>query len=391
MAKKRIQFGIGGMFVPPAELNAAAVQRYEKEGFDFVAYWDVMCSFIPRSIWTPDIVPAAEFYDIDCFMDAFALMAQAATVTSKIGLGIFATDVLRRPPPVLAQSFLTIDHMAKGRAWFALGAGETKQFAPYGIPREKPFGHLEESIKIIRMLGESKGTVDYEGPIWNLKNAVLTLPPYNGKLPPLYVATGPGRGMDICGKYSDGWGTFLPPTGSPEWYAEQVKTIKRTAEENGRDPEQLDFIGGIMAIIAPTEDLVDQATLSPALRWDAASLVSGPEAWKRFGVKNPLGENWSYPRDLVPMDWSRENTLKIANQVTPEMVRNMRACGTPQSVADQLQPYIDAGMNKILVANYAELVLSGGWGDATGGGNGVVAQTYDIIRKRNGMPTLAAA
>jgi phthiodiolone/phenolphthiodiolone dimycocerosates ketoreductase len=388
MTKKRLQFGIGGMLVPPAELNVTSVQRYEKEGFDFVAYWDILCSFIPRSIWTPDIVPAAEYFDIDCYMDAYALMAQAAAVTSKIEIGLFATDSLRRPPAILAQSFLTIDHIAKGRAWFAMGAGEAKQFAPYGLPREKPLAHLEECLKIIRLLGESDGLVDYEGPIWNLKNAILSLPPYNKKMPPLYVVTGPGRGMEICGKYSDGWGTFLPPTGSPEWYAEQVKNIKQIAEANGKDPEQLDFIGGVMAIIAPTEDLVDQATQSPALRWDAAALVSGPDAWKRFGQKNPLGEGWSYPRDLIPMDWSREDTLKIASQVAPEMLRNLRSCGTPQSVADQLQPYIDAGVNKILIANYAELVLTGGWGDATSG-NGVISQTYDIIRKRNGMPTMA--
>ena len=390
MAAKKISFGIGGMFMPPATLNAQAVQRYEKEGLDFVCYWDVLCSFIPRSIWTPDIVAAAAYYDIDCYMDAFALMAQAAALTEKIEIGLFATDTMRRPPAVLAQSFLTIDHIAKGRAWFTLGAGEIKQFTPYSHPREKPFGHLEESIKIIRMLGESKGVVNYDGPIWNLKNAILALQPYNNKMPPLYVASGPGRGMEICGKYSDGWGTFLPPTGSPEWYAEQVKEVKRIAESNGHNPDDMAFFGGITAIVAPTEDLVDIATQNLALRWDAASLVSGPEAWKRFGQENPLGEDWSYPRDLIPMNWSREDALKIANQVSPEMVRNLRCCGTPQSVADQLQPYIDAGMNKIMIANYGELVLSGDWGDALSGG-GVVSQTYEIIRKRNGMPTLGAA
>ena len=41
--------------------------------------------------------------------------------------------------------------------------------------------------------------------------------------------------------------------------------------------------------------------------------------------------------------------------------------------------------NKILIANYGELVLSGDWGDAMAGQK-VVAETYDLIRKRNGMP-----
>jgi phthiodiolone/phenolphthiodiolone dimycocerosates ketoreductase len=90
------------------------------------------------------------------------------------------------------------------------------------------------------------------------------------------------------------------------------------------------------------------------------------------------------------MDWSREDALRIAEQVKPDDVRNVRFCGTPQSVADQLQPYIDAGLNMLLVGNYAELVLSGDWGDALAGQN-VVADTYDLIRRRNGIPVPATA
>ena len=381
MARRKLEFGMGGVFMPPPELNAAAVQGYEAQGLDFVCYWDQLCMTFPRTIWAPDIVPAAAVYDIDCYMDAFALMTQAAMVTSRIQLGIFAVDALRRPPPVLAQSFFTIDHIARGRCWFTLGAGEIKQFRPWGLPREKPFGHLEECIKIIRMLAESRELVNYDGPIWKLKNAILAFDPYEKRCPPLYVACGPGKGIEICGNHADGWGTFLPPSGSPEEYAAIVREVKQRAEAAGRDPDQLAFFGGICAIVAPTEAQVAKATENLAIRWDVASLVPGPSSWARFGKTSPLGD-WSYPRDLVPMDWSREDALRIARQVTPEDVRNLRVCGTPQQVADQLQPYIDAGMNKILIANYGELVLSGDWGDALAGQR-VVAETYDIIRRRN--------
>ena len=196
MAAKNIKFGMGGVFMPPVELNAQAVQRYEKSGIDFVAYWDQLCMTFPRSIWTPDIVPAAATYDIDCYMDAFALATQAAMVTEKIGIGIVATDCLRRPPSVLAQSFLTIDHIAKGRAFFCLGAGEIKQFAPHGLPRDKPFAHMEEAIKIIRMLAESKVPVTYDGPIWKLKNAILAFQQLN---PHLIALTLQKRGHRCAG------------------------------------------------------------------------------------------------------------------------------------------------------------------------------------------------
>jgi len=380
----QIKFGLGGVFMPPPELNAEAARGYEAAGLDFIAWWDQLCMTFPRSIWTPDIVPAAETYDIDCYMDAYALMTQAAMVTEKIELGIVATDTLRRAPNVLAQSFLTIDHIAKGRAFFTLGAGEVKQFAPYSLPRNKPFAHLEEAIRIIRALWESREPVTYEGPIWNIDRGILAFEPYEGRCPPLLVAAGPGRGIEIAGKHADGWITFLPPCGDPEWFAEQVATVRRHAAEAGRDPEALTFGAALCSIIAPTEDEVDTATQNLALRWDAAALVPGPSGWGQFGAENPLGKDWSYPRDLIPMHWSREDALAIAEQVTPEMVRKLRFSGTPQSFADQLQPYIDAGLNMLLVGNYAELVLSGDWGDAMAGQN-VVAEAYDIIRDRNGQ------
>ena len=37
MAAKNIKFGMGGVFMPPVELNAQAVQRYEKSGIGIVA------------------------------------------------------------------------------------------------------------------------------------------------------------------------------------------------------------------------------------------------------------------------------------------------------------------------------------------------------------------
>jgi len=212
---KQIKFGLGGIFMPPADLNAQAVQGYEAAGLDFVAYWDQLCMTFPRSIWTPDIVPAAETYDIDCYLDAYALMTQAAMVTETIELGIVATDVLRRAPNVLAQSFATIDHIAKGRAFFTLGAGEIKQFKPYSLPRNKPFAHLEEAIKIIRMLWENDGTVDYDGPIWQLRNAILAFQPYENTCPPILVAAGPGRGSRSPEPTRTGGSPTSPQEGQP--------------------------------------------------------------------------------------------------------------------------------------------------------------------------------
>lgn len=92
-------------------------------------------------------------------MDVWSLMTSTAMVTNRVRIGLTATDALRRPPAVLAQQALSLDHFAHGRFFLTLGAGEVKQFTPYGLSREKPFTHLQESMKIIRLLWESDGPV----------------------------------------------------------------------------------------------------------------------------------------------------------------------------------------------------------------------------------------
>jgi phthiodiolone/phenolphthiodiolone dimycocerosates ketoreductase len=184
----------------------------------------------------------------------------------------------------------------------------------------------------------------------------------------------------------------MPPCGEPEIYAKQVKEVKEHAERAGKDPEQLIFQAAFMTLIEADEAAVQRATENLALRWDCAATLPSTEPWKAIGVKNPLGDDWSYSRDLVPAEWSREDALRIANAVSPETVRKLRICGTPESAAKQIQSYIEAGANYVWAANYSGLVSVGelGTGDT---GIEPILETYDYLRKANGqvaMPRKAA-
>ena len=56
-------------------------------------------------------------------------------LTERLELMLMAVDVFRRSPNILAQQILSLDHLSKGRGIVCIGAGEMKQFKPYGIPR----------------------------------------------------------------------------------------------------------------------------------------------------------------------------------------------------------------------------------------------------------------
>ena len=388
---KKIKYGMFGVQFPPLELNAKAARYYEKAGLDFIAYSDQTCFTIPRSIWTPDIIAAAAYVDVDTALDPVVLIAQAAMVTEKIEMGLFAMDVFRRAPSVIAHSILSLDHISKGRAHFYLGAGEIKQFKSYGIPREKPMSRLEEVLKIVRLLVERTDPVDFDGQIFKMNKALMTAAPYNNVAPKIGCVGG-GKALDFAGRLGDGWGVFMPPCGEPELYAKQVKEVKEHAERADKDPQQLIFQAAFMTLIEKDEAAVQRATENLALRWDCAATLPSTEPWKAIGLKNPLGDDWSYSRDLVPADWSREDALRIANAVSPETVRKLRICGTSEDAAKQIQPYIEAGANYVWVANYSGLVSVGelGTGDT---GDEPIFQTYDHLRRMNGqavVPRVAA-
>ena len=48
--------------------------------------------------------------------------------------------------------------------------------------------------------------------------------------------------------------------------------------------------------------------------------------------------------------------MSIADQITPDDVRKARFLGTPEQVADQVEPYLAAGVTHVLSYNFAGFV-----------------------------------
>ncbi len=376
-----LKLGASGVPFPPIAAGVEAARQYEAAGLDFITYWDQLNLTVPRSIWTPDLCPAAEFWNIDTWMEPFPLMTAAALATEKIEF-MTVNDALRRPPALLVQLLLTMDHVSRGRFTYCLGAGENKQFKPYGLLRSRPFGHLEEALKIIRLLCDSDEPVNYEGPIWNLENAIVGLGIYGEKPPRVIVAGGPGKALRFGATLADGWQVYLPACASPEEYAEQVAELRRCAEEAGKDPDELVVMGTMAVFVGPDEQAIEDALANPVARWDAAVLQPGGGTYERMtGKANPFGPDWAYARDLIPMSVSREEALSMIDQVTPDDVRACRFTGTPEQVAEQMQPYVDAGITHLLPLDCSSLVMLGNYTPSETAG--VMAQLWDEVRKRN--------
>jgi phthiodiolone/phenolphthiodiolone dimycocerosates ketoreductase len=378
----KVKLGNAGVYFPPADNVLTGAQMADATGIDFSIFFDQLNLTIPRSMWVPELVKAAANFDIDCWMDPWVLAGSAAVVTEKVQLAC-VSDALRRRPANLAQLALSVDHMSKGRFMLCMGAGETKQFRPYGLERRRPFTHLQESIKIIKKLWASHDPVSYDGPIWKLEDAILSLNPYNvGQPPPIVVLGGPGRSIEIAGTHADGWASYFPACGDAEWFAGRRQELREFAERAGRDPDAQILMGMFLCVMEETDAAAEALCDNLALRWDAAVMMPSGASWHQWNPDNPphpFGDEFHYARDLIPMEWSREDAVRIAQSVPPEIVAQSKFTGSPKTIANMIAPYIDAGMTHVLVANYGQLVTTGDFSDAVANVN-LLAETMQSLR-----------
>src|SRR6202008_1267833 len=119
--------------------------------------------------------------------DAIAVAAAAAVLTRNVPIATSVVDTVRRHPAMLAQSALTLDHLSRGRFILGVGSGEAENTLPYGFDFSKPIARFEEALRVIRLLWESAGPVDFEGQFFQLHHARMDTEPYEGRFPGIWV------------------------------------------------------------------------------------------------------------------------------------------------------------------------------------------------------------
>src|SRR4029079_2107402 len=197
-----------------------------------------------------------------------------------------------------------------------LGSGETENTVPYGFDFAKPVSRFEEALKVIRLLWDSEGTVDFDGRFYQLHHARLDTEPYEGA----YPRTGSGgsgpRTLELVGRYADGWW----PTGAwtPEQYAEKLTAVRTSAERSGRDPMAITPCYIQVCLIGRDDAALAEILDAPLVK--AFLLQVSAEVLRRVGYKHPMGENWRGYQDIDPATLTRERIIEFLDRVDPECI-----------------------------------------------------------------------
>jgi phthiodiolone/phenolphthiodiolone dimycocerosates ketoreductase len=310
---------------------------------------DHMVSFWPDSIWTPEFTDLATVSPSPHrHLDALAVAGAAAVLTKNVPIATSVVDTVRRHPAMLAQTALTLSHLSKGRFILGLGSGETENTVPYGFDFSRPVSRFEEALKVIRLLWDSQGPVDFKGEFFRLQHAHMDTELYEGRCPPIWIGASGPRMLEIAGRYADGWW----PAGawSPEDYAAKLKTIRAAADKAGRDPM------AIVPAYIQTCLIGDEAELAEVLQ---APLVKAlvmqipADILRQHGHAHPMGEQWRGFQDIDPRVLTRERILEMLEKVDPQSILDVIPHGTAQQVARIVKDYCDAGLRVPKILDYS--------------------------------------
>jgi phthiodiolone/phenolphthiodiolone dimycocerosates ketoreductase len=368
----RLSVGIETNCTAPMNLERTSLRLFQIMGVDSFFLPDHYLSFIPRSMWGPTLTPAAKMIPSpDAYFDPFVMMGMMAARYRRIRIGTGVTEPFRRHPATLAQAFVTIDHLTKGRAILGVGNGERENTEPYGIPFTKRVARLEEALSIIRLLWESRGEpVSFDGSTWRLRDALFATPLYNGKPPALWIAAHAPRMLGLTGRFADGW--FPTKKMTPQEYGDCLQRIRAAAAEarrplNGFEP-------GLQIQLALGTDrrtVIQQILKVPAVG-AMAMLLPGP-LWTRHGLKHPLGDNFEGFPEFVPETITAEQIESARRQVTAELIGDGIVAGSVDEVVDAIRPLVAAGLRHVVIWNIGPL--------ATGATPADLLRLWALIRK----------
>lgn len=179
----------------------------------------------------------------DGVWESVAIAAAVAATTSHINLGQSVVNSPYRAPAMTAKIAETIDEISGGRFVLGIGAGNTpdSDYEAFGIPTDRRFSRFAEAIQIIHGLLKN-GQVDFEGEFYSVKHAELVLrgPRQNG--PPINIAAGGPKMLELTARYADAWNWWGWDETLEQIRARLrpiIEVLEQACEVEDRDPSTL--------------------------------------------------------------------------------------------------------------------------------------------------------
>ncbi|AXB44765.1 LLM class flavin-dependent oxidoreductase [Amycolatopsis albispora] len=336
-----MEVGLAWDAVGPIDGGRGLLELARTAGFDTFLVFDHLINVFPRQAWDAGFSYLATGLPTpDQSLEYATVLGDFASRAGSVRLAVGVTDPRRRHPAVLAQAALTLAQLTERPPVLGIGAGALENLQPYGIGHDHPAGRVEEALRLLRMLFDTKGPYDFEGRFFTLDHAIMDLRAPDGGVPEIWVGGGGPRMTALAGRYGDGW---LPPElMPPAEYARKWAVVRESAVAAGRDPDRIVAAGGVPIVVAETDADARELARTKAIRFVA--LHAGAAKWHECGVSHPFGDDYQGLSQLLPHRLTREEVEHALSRVTDELVAEVAIVGSRQTVLDRLGELADAGL-----------------------------------------------
>ena len=190
------------------------------------------------SIWLSDRVVGGRF-PLEPIV-ALSLVA-AYSDTLKFGTSVLALPL--RNPLLLAKQLATLDYLSKGRLLPAVGLGQDDpvEYQACRVDKAGRGKRADEAIQVIRRLWE-EDQVTHNGQFFTLNDVSVVPKPVQKPSPPIWIGGRSKAAQRRTGRLGDGW---LVSQATPSEVDQGRKLIFRTAAKHNRTVDE-DHIGTML-------------------------------------------------------------------------------------------------------------------------------------------------
>ena len=271
---------------------------------------------IDGDVWEPDQIAKVEEHGFDILttgehivffrpiLDTITVLSYAAAVTNRIKLVPSTLILPLRHPAILAKELTSIDLLSKGRLIASVGIGGDypREFDACGVSMKERGVRANEGIEIMKKFWSGE-RFDYQGKIFQMEDMDMLPGPYQEGGPPLWVCGRSDPAMKRAAKYGNGWQPYMYTASQ---LSESVDKVTEFAGEMGRELPD-DFAFTTFMYVSMHDDVEE--------------------------ARNRAIEQLSY-RFNMPFE---------------KIVDKYCAYGPPDKIISELQTYVDAGTNHIII------------------------------------------
>ncbi|QFS90345.1 Phthiodiolone/phenolphthiodiolone dimycocerosates ketoreductase [Mycobacterium sp. THAF192] len=297
----------------------------------------------------------------ECFISERFSTKEAATicgavgaVSESIGITTGATNHNTRHPIVMAAYATTMHRLTGGRFTLGIGRGVPPIQRAFGMP-EITTAQMEDFAQVMRRLFRGETIVGHNGPIGRYP-ALRLDPNFDEDVKLGIVAFGP-KSLELGGRAFDK--VILHTFFTDETLQRCVRTVKRAAEEAGRDPAAVQ-VWSCLATIGDhlPEELRLRKTvgrLATYLQGYGDLMVTtnnwDPSALKRFRA-DPVVREFQPPGGAIRVIDSPSTTIDQLEHIAallPSEWLAAAAAGSPTACAATVRRQLDLGADGVIL------------------------------------------